>query len=237
MRRSLIAGLSVVGHLAVLLVLFPTQAEPPRAPDPEPMIVALVEPPRPPEPPAPPSPAPEAPAQVKAKATPAPAKPPPRRNIFRASPVRPHVVPLPAGEGPTADGAVELSDAEIGGAATAGSGGSGRACDMTRWLQTALRKDRLVQAAVADAHRGKAILVWNGDWIRHPGQEGSGLAAVREALMWEIAFAPEACRAEPVRGLVLVSLGDAPGSARLVLGAGEWRWSDLLFQRGAAQRR
>ena len=109
---------------------------------------------------------------------------------------------------------------------------------MIRRLQAALRKDALVQAAVADARAagsGKALLVWNGDWIRSNGQDGAGLAAVREAIMWEVGFAPEACRAEPVHGLVLISLTDGPGAARLVVGAGDWRWSDLLRpRRGAA---
>ncbi|HEX7758328.1 MAG TPA: hypothetical protein VF459_02415, partial [Caulobacteraceae bacterium] len=106
-------------------------------------------------------------------------------------------------------------------------------CDMTRRLQTALRKDPRVQAAVADARSaqvspGKAMLVWNGAWIRSHGQDGNGLAAVREAIMWEVAFAPGVCRAEPVRGLILISLNDGPGAARLVVGQGQWRWSDLL---------
>ena len=87
----------------------------------------------------------------------------------------------------------------------------------------------MVQAAVAEAHApGKAMFVWNGDWIRSQGQDGNGLAAVREAIMWEIAFAPEACRAQPVHGLVLLSLNDGPGAGRLVMGEGDWRWSDML---------
>jgi hypothetical protein len=51
---------------------------------------------------------------------------------------------------------------------------------------------------------------------------------VREVIMWEVAFAPEACRKEPVQGMVLLSLTDGPGAARLALGAGRWRWTDLL---------
>jgi hypothetical protein len=94
-------------------------------------------------------------------------------------------------------------------------------------------------AAVADASRaegsaGRAMLVWNGDWIRSHGQDGNGLAAVREAIMWEVAFAPRACRAEPVHGLVLLSLADHPGGARLVVGSGDWQWSDLLGLRPAS---
>ena len=102
---------------------------------------------------------------------------------------------------------------------------------MTRWLQSALRKDGRVQAAVAEASGGRAIRVWNGDWVRHGEQEGNGLAAVREAIMWEVAFAPAACRAEPVHGLVAISLSDGPGASRVVMGAGDWRWSDLLHPR------
>jgi hypothetical protein len=105
---------------------------------------------------------------------------------------------------------------------------------MTQWLQTALRKDARVQAAVAEVQRGAspvrgAIRVWDGDWIRHGEQEGNGLAAVREAIMWEVGFAPVACRNEPVKGLVAISLNDGPAPARLVMGQGQWRWSDLLF--------
>ena len=74
-------------------------------------------------------------------------------------------------------------------------------------------------------------MVWNGDWVRSGGEDGKGLAGVRQAIALGVAFAPEACRAEPVRGLVLISLSDSPGSPRLALGAGRWRWSDLLFAR------
>ena len=96
-------------------------------------------------------------------------------------------------------------------------------------LQAALRKDTLVQAAAAQAASGgKAMLVWNGDWVRSHGQDGAGLAAVREVIMWEVAFAPKACRGEGVHGLVLLSMNDAPGAARLVVGSGQWHWSDLL---------
>ena len=211
-------------HAGVLFALIATRFEPPAPPEPEPITVDLVdlrpmaEPVRPDDPP-----------------RPTPAKPPPPRNIFRETPLPPppDARPMPAGDGPSADGRDELSDAEVATAATAGSGPPGGACNMVRLLQSALRKDALVQSAVADANRGKALLVWNGDWVRHRDQEGDGMAAVREAIMWEVGFAPEACRGEPVRGRVLISLNDGPGSARIVMGQGVWRWSDLLFSRSA----
>jgi hypothetical protein len=228
--RLATAALSLVAHLALLFAFLSVQPPPLTPPEPPPIAVELVAagPPTP-QAQAPPSPAP-----------PAPARPPPRA-LARRSPPRPDARPVPAGEGKGADEGAELSDAQLAGAATAGAGGQGRACDMVRRLQTALRKDQRIQAAVAEARRGptgteapsgKALFVWNGDWIRSHGQDGAGLAAVREAIMWEVAFAPEACRAEPVHGLVLISLDDGPGSARLVVGAGAWRWSDLLHPRG-----
>ncbi|MDP3172849.1 MAG: hypothetical protein Q8M88_00250 [Phenylobacterium sp.] len=223
-RYALTAVVSVAWHLMVLMALVYGRTETPPPPEPEPMVVALVDlkpmadPVKPDDPP-----------------RPKPVKPPPPRPIFRQTPLPPppDVVPLQAGDGPSADGDDEMSDAQVASAETAGSGGAGRACNMVRLLQTALRKDPLVRNAVAGAHRGKALNVWNGDWVRHRGQEGNGLAAVREVIMWEVGFAPEACRAEPVRGLVMISLDDSPGAARVVLGSDRWRWTDLLFARGA----
>jgi len=213
------------------------------------MAVELVAAPPPVVPPTPPAPAPTPPTPTPPEPPkpeppkPAPPKPTPPRIKARVTPAHPDMAPVPAAEEDSAGEAeVELSDAQLASAATAGSGASGGgACDMTRWLQAALRKDRQVQAAVADAHRlggsaGKPLFVWNGDWIRSHGQDGAGLAAVREAIMWEVAFAPAACRAQPVRGLVLLSLDDRPGAPRLVVGSDRWRWSDLLHARGAQLR-
>ena len=120
-----------------------------------------------------------------------------------------------------------LSEAQLAGAIRAGEGGGGGVCDMALALQQALRRDPVVRRAVAEAHRsGKAIMLWNGDWVRSGEQDGKGLSAVREAIMWEVAFAPKACRNQRVHGLVLLSLAD--GSTRFGIGSGDWRWSDLL---------
>ena len=78
-----------------------------------------------------------------------------------------------------------------------GGGGGGGACDLGRAVQQALRRDPLVHTAVQGANRmGKAVMMWNGDWVRSGGQDGKGLSAVREAIMWAVAFAPESCRNE-----------------------------------------
>jgi hypothetical protein len=124
-----------------------------------------------------------------------------------------------------------LSESQLAGAANAGEGGNGGGCNMAGLVQQALRRDPLVHMAVEDAHRlGNAIMLWNGDWVRSGEQDGKGLSAVREAIMWEVAFAPQTCRNQRVQGLVLLSLAD--GSTRFAIGAGDWRWSDLLGVRG-----
>jgi hypothetical protein len=128
-----------------------------------------------------------------------------------------------------------VSDSQLAGAATAGEGGGGGGtCDIARVVQQALRRDPLVRTAVEGSHRlGKAIMLWNGDWVRSGGQDGKGLSAVREAVMWEVAFAPEACRNRQVHGLVLLSLAD--GATRFAIGSGDWRWSDLLGVRPSSR--
>ena len=100
---------------------------------------------------------------------------------------------------------------------------------MRRRLAAALRKDPIVAAAAARL-AGKAVMVWNGDWVRSEGEDGAGLSAVRESILWEVGFAPEACRTERIHGLVLFNLT----GGRLALGAPDWRWSDLLKPTGRA---
>lgn len=202
------------------------------------MSVALVPLPPPPviAPPAEkPAPKPEPDPAPAAKARAEPEESPPPRVPVRAARVPPPADVAPLMAEPSlakGDANAEVGESELAGAGTADSAGGGGQCNMTRRLQDALRDDRQVRAAVAEAYRGRALRVWDGDWVRHRGQEGAGLATVREAIMWEVGFAPEACRRERIRGLVLISLSDAPGAARLVVGADDWRWSDLLFSRG-----
>ncbi len=244
-RRRLVTGmLSLSLHGAVLGALLLAQPGAPPTFEPPAIQVQLVElpPPPPPAPPAPapkPDPAPPKPAPPKVEKTPKPA--PPKRTIARpVSKPPPTAKPIVAESGKVTDLAAEVSDAELASAAKAGAGsgaGGGGQCDMAGWLQAKLRSDRRVQAAITQAQKGRAIRVWNGDWITHPGQEGKGLAAVREAIMWEVAFAPEACRRQRVRGLVLLALNDQPGGGRVVLGAGDWRWSDVLWAADSPRRR
>ncbi len=228
-RRALIVALSVVGHGALLSVLVGRQPDAfPAVPERPVMTVSLAPPwiPTPPPGPAPPTTT-DAKTAAAPQTVPAPAPAVPQRRLAR--PARnPTAVPtILAGDPGHATG---IGASLLAGAAMVGSGqGEGTGCNMLRRLQEALRKDRRVQDAVGEVDHAGALMVWNGDWVRHPGQDGAGLAAVREAILWEVGFAPPACRVEPVKGLVVVTMSDAPGAARLALGSGTWRWRDLLF--------
>ena len=217
-RRRIIGALpSLAGHLAILAIILLVHRDLPVTTVEDAAIsVSLV-------PGIKPAPVP------KAEEAPQPqTAPQQRRTLVRRAAARPTPDAPPAGKDPRPpQSGVELSATQLAGAASADSGGGGGSCDLARQLQGALRRDPLVQAAVAGSN-GKAIMVWNGDWVRSQGEDGKGLAAVREAIIWEIAFAPEACRSRPVHGLVLLSMNTSPGAARLAVGSGDWRWSDLL---------
>ena len=233
----MLAGVVAVGlHLLFALVLLSSLPRPRHWFEPDAITVNLV---RPPPPPAAESPTPSPKPPGGGAPTAAPRPHPAATHALHPRPAPNPLPPIPAA---AAAATAELTDSQLSGAITAGSGGGsgaggGRACDMVRRLQEALRRDSSVQAAVAFAHHDapgprRALLVWNGDWVQSSGEDGKGLARVRQAIMVEVGFAPEACRTEPVHGLVLISLNDGPGGARLALGGGNWRWSDLLFAPG-----
>ena len=224
--RLLGAALSLTCHLLILFAMLWAWPDTPQLAEPAPVTVELIAPPGPVAKPAPPAPA----AAAAPKRAP-PVKPPPRRPVVKPPP--PDVDYIPAQVARKPDVGTTLTEAQLAGAATAGSGGGegagggGGRCDMTALVQAALRKDPMVRAAIAGGG-GRATLVWNGDWIRDLSEDGKGLAIIREAIMWEVAFAPAACRTQPMRGMVVLSLSGAGGPTRLALGGGSWRWSDLL---------
>src|SRR5690606_18425912 len=191
-----------------------------------------------------PAPAEAAPPDTAPRVAPPSPPPPPVRPPRRLPPPQIETAPLT----PSPPALPVLTSSQTAGARTAGpgagggaggdgtgagAGGSGGGCDMVRRLQDALREDAEVRAAVDAASRdlnasGRSIQVWDGDWLQSGNEAGKGLAGVRQAISMEVAFAPADCRAEPLRGLVLLSMGDGPGASRIALGAAAWRWSDLL---------
>jgi hypothetical protein len=226
-----LASVLLHGAAAVALVLGWVAA--PEVIEPPAIEVSLVAPPAvvvAPKPPAPASPE-RAASPHEAKAPPRAGKAVPKSSPVRKATVAPRPAPLPVANRRSHDFGPALSESEIAGAATAdaggggGGGGGGGDCNMIRMLQAALHRDPVVQAALREMGP-RAVLVWNGGWVQARGEDGAGLAAVREAIMWEVAFAPEACRRQMVHGLVLLSASGQ--GARLGLGRGEWRWSDVV---------
>ena len=223
-RNRYLAGAATIGaHAAIFTALFWAHAAPPPTrPEPPAIEISLIDTPKP-TPPVPPTPDKIDTGAILVVPDPKP----PTIHITNQSLTQVTVD----------DMSDVLSDAQLAGAATVGEGGdTGGACDMGRLVQRALRRDPLVHGAVANANRiGKAIMLWNGDWVRTGGEDGKGLSAVREAILWEVGFAPAACRNMPVRGMVLLSLAD--GRTRFAVGTANWRWADLLGVRGARSER
>jgi len=208
--RVLAWSCSAAVHAIVAAALFwPRAAPPPAKPSEELVMVAVTEKPKPPGDPA--------------------LKPGGGGDAIEPALVHPTAPTATAVVIKVQDTSDLLSDAQIAGAASVGEGGGGGGggCDLARAVQQALRRDPLVHSAVQGANRlGKAVMMWNGDWVRSGDQDGKGLSAVRQAIMWEVAFAPAACRNEPMHRPVLLSLAD--GNTRFAVGSGNWRWSDLL---------
>ncbi len=224
---------SVGAHAAAVAALVWLHLNPSRlGPRPSPVVVTVVEDEMP-EPPGPPGPTGDSgtPQDIAQPAPPAAAAPDPKPQP------KPAEVPVEAVE-PAApdtsdiltdsqlDGAVSADNEGMGGGTGVGGGGGSGGCNTARVLQNALRSDPMVHNAVINAGRaGKAVMLWNGAWVRAGDQDGRGLTGVRQALLWELAFAPEACRTKQMEGLVTLSLQDG---TRFAIGAERWRWSDLL---------
>jgi len=227
-RDRFMGGVFTVAAHGILLaiLIWPRSPSSPSRPD-ESQSLTLVSIADLPKPPGPPDQTEPKPAEV--------------RDVVTPVPPHPAIPVLEVTTTPVPDNSDLLSQSQIAGATSAGEegtggGGGGGSCDLARAVQRALRRDPLVRTAVEGANRqGKSIMMWNGDWVRSGGQDGKGLSAVREAIMWEVAFSPESCRNERMHGLVLLSLAD--GSTRFAVGSGEWRWSDLLGVRGTASAR
>ena len=242
LARRRVAGLafSVGAHVLVLAFLMWSPQPPPNPPEPPAISVALVDEsvlavPAASVAPAPPAPAPAATPQP--APAPAPAKPVPRPTMVKPRPEPTRAERLAAEDAPASGAGSILSEAQLAGAASAGGGGgeAGGPCDMAGRLQAVLRRDPLVQAAVARI-AGKSYRVWDGSWVWMQGDIGQGFTAVRQAMEWEIAYAPAACRAKPMHGLVVFSLNEGHGPVRLAVGSGDWRWNDLVTARGLGPR-
>ena len=234
-RRGLAIALSMGVHALILAAVVASIRAPSAVVRSPPVDLAILPPVTEPSP-EPSAPARRGSARAASRPTPAPAAMTPvavtPRHAVTSAPATPAA---PAGSGFD----VALGEGELAGAELAGSGASsGGVCDMGVRLREALRGDPRVAAAVAALAAGgggRAFRIWNGDWVAQSGEDGLGLATVREAVAWTVGFAPAACREAVRRGLVLIPVGSPSGEVRLAIGAARlWRWSELT---GLADRR
>ena len=238
-----------VETLPVVLVelVEPPPPPPPPEPKPDPAPTGPAS-----EIPTPPQPERTAEAAKAPTVTPKPQTAPPPRVHRTPPPTMPTEV-VQVADAPATPGFRLLGQGEMAGALTAGAGagggsgaggsggggsggtGTGTGCDMAGRLQAMVRRDARVQATVRQAQAqmqaaGRAMVIWDGDWVHALDQDGRGLAGVRQAIAVEVAFAPRECRMERVRGMVVLSLGDDAASPRLALGAPDWRWGELALR-------
>lgn len=109
----------------------------------------------------------------------------------------------------------------------------GQPCQLGAWLQVALQADPQVQAALSLIPRparsvANAVMLWDGAWVDAPRGASAGVGAVRLALITGIRSAPATCQTQMIRGAELLTLTDGPETTVLAVGAGQWRWIDLL---------
>ena len=121
----------------------------------------------------------------------------------------------------------------------AAAAASGQACQLTSWLQTALQNDPQVQTALSLIPRpaksvANAVMIWDGGWVDAPRGASVGVGAVRMALLSGIRSAPAACQTQTIRGPELMTLANGADTTVLAVGAGQWRWIDLVATAGTA---
>lgn len=214
-----IAGSALV-HALLLSILLRAPARPPPPDDARAMVVTLY----------------TGPAPFAASPPAATAPPPSAKRRRPDPPVPPDIPPRYAppeleqaslGQRDPAHDPVALS---VAAAATAASG---QACALTGWLQAALQADPQVQAALPLIPRparsvANALMLWDGGWVPAPERAMAGVAAIRTALISGIRAAPAACQTQTIRGAELMTLTSGSDTTVLAVGAGEWRWADLV---------
>ncbi|WP_309643920.1 hypothetical protein [Phenylobacterium sp.] len=114
----------------------------------------------------------------------------------------------------------------------------GESCQLTQWIQGALREDATVRAALSAIPRearslANAIMLWDGRWVESASMSARQSAPIREAIILGVRTAPAACRDETLRGPLLIAVPDRFGTTLLAVGSGVWKWSDLLPEAGA----
>lgn len=120
-------------------------------------------------------------------------------------------------------------------AANADAGQAGESCKIAEWLMDALRNSEEVATAVAMVPRrsrsvANALMLWNGVWVEPPAAAQAGMTSLKYAVLAGVRTAPPPCLQQPLRGPLLIPVGDDRDTLLLAIGSGEWRWGDLLTE-------
>jgi hypothetical protein len=105
-------------------------------------------------------------------------------------------------------------------------------CAVPSEVQAALQ-DATVRAAlhrIPSARRSvaNAVMLWDGQWIAAGALADAATAApIRQAIAAAVRRADPGCAAAPIRGPMFFVVPDEAGAMVLVMGAAQWRWSDL----------
>lgn len=114
------------------------------------------------------------------------------------------------------------------------AGAAAGGCSIDGALQALFAAEPTVRAALVAIPRdarsvANAIQLWDGAWTPPPTPEGEpALAVIRAAIVETVSQAPARCRDEHLQGprFLIVSQADNMTTV-LVLGSGDWRWTDL----------
>ena len=107
-------------------------------------------------------------------------------------------------------------------------------CALTDAVQTALRADPQVHAALAGMPRAArsvagAVMLWDGRWAAPARLGGDAvLEPLRAAVRARVAAGSLECREARLAGPRLLYVDGEDGSTVLAFGSGDWAWADLL---------
>ena len=117
--------------------------------------------------------------------------------------------------------------------------GDGTGCAVATAIGAALADDEDAMSELAALPAGlrtdaDAVRLWNGAWLDAAAVEpgGQSLAAqipeLRRAVTTAVLALPEQCRNVEVRGPQLIPITETGRTTMVVIGSGQWRWSNLL---------
>jgi len=153
---------------------------------------------------------------------------PPRQSP--SSPAPP-ASPTPPEDGPESPVADPADDNSASVSARPWIIGADEPCDMVGGVEARMQADPAVLKALSalppDARSvANAVMLWDGAWTLGPSPSAA-LLALDQGLGRALNGAPPGCLDAQVLGPRLVTLRDARGATLLVIGSGEWRWSQL----------